>query len=147
MRTITTFSEQWRLANEQVAEVTLIHALSPADHYAETLTWIAELGLNEDYRACELWVVMKDGRTFGFLAATPEYLRDYMERENELSFVSLGLLVVRQITEEAIMNAIETSLSEADTYGVDSLGYRMSDDSADNQDDSLVSESDYETRF
>ena len=144
MRTITTFSEQWPLLNEQVAEVTLLHALSAAEHDAETLAEMAELGINEDYRACELWMKMKDGRTFGFMASTPEYLRDYMERENTATFVLLGLLVVREITEDVIMNALERSLSEVATYGAESLGFRMNDDDADDQDDASVGEADYE---
>ena len=144
MRTITTFSEQWHLLYEQVAEVTLISALSPAEHDAETLAEMAELGINVDYRACELWMTMKDGRTFGFMASTPEYLRDYMERENQASFVLLGLLIVREMTEESILNALESSLLEAATYGAESLGFRMNDDDADDQDDASVGEADYD---
>jgi hypothetical protein len=90
------------------------------------LALIAEQGWDQDYRAVEFWIVLKDGRTFGFMAATPEYLRDYLDRENLLSFVSLGLLVVSQITEQALLDALENSLSQATRYEVDSLGYRMS---------------------
>ncbi|MFL5734779.1 MAG: hypothetical protein ACJ78Q_16605 [Chloroflexia bacterium] len=125
MRTITLFPEQFELVNEQVAEVTFVHALSPEDHDAETLAFMAKEGLHEDYRACDLWIVLKDGRSFGFMAATPEFLRDYMERESALSFVLLGLLVISHLADEAILHALEHSLSQATAYEVESLGFRM----------------------
>jgi hypothetical protein len=135
VRNITSFPERFERLNQQVAEVVLIHALSPADHDPETLAQIAEQGYEEDYRACDLWIELKGGPNYGFMAAMPEYLRDYMDGEmgyqdgeKSLSFVSLGLLVVSQMTEEAILDALEKCLEEAVYWGVAPLGFRMSDD-------------------
>ncbi|MEP6775219.1 MAG: hypothetical protein ABJA50_06435 [Chloroflexota bacterium] len=126
MGTITTFPERFKLVNELIAEITFIHALSADDHDAATLAYLAEHGITEDYRYCELWIVLKDGRSFGYMAALPEYLRYAMDKEGLLSFVSLGLLVVSKMTEEAIMHALEECLSEASYHEVEPLGYRMS---------------------
>lgn|GEM_PF-4777429 len=127
MRDITVFPKELERVNERVAELTLKNPLSRDEQSTEGLELITKYGIEQDYRTCELVLQLKNGRAYGFMAATPEYLRDYMERENLPSFVVLGLLVVREMTEEAILHALETCLDEAAYFGVEPLGYRMSD--------------------
>lgn len=130
-RPMTSFPERFAHLTDQVAELYLIHALSRDDVDVETLAQLEELGVAEDYRACELWITLKRGESFGFLTALPEYLRDYMKNEKELAFIASGLLVVSEMTLEAILYAIEECLSQAKYYGLEHFGYRMSTDEED----------------
>ena len=126
-RTITTFPERFMNVRDQVAELHLNHHLSRDEVDPETLAEMDRLGITEDYRIGDLWITLKDGRVFGFQASTPEYLRYYMDRERELSFVSSGLIVVSEMSLEAILHAIEECLSKAEYYGLEHFGYRMSE--------------------
>jgi hypothetical protein len=136
MRTITSFPERFTQINDQVAELFLKHYLSRDEVDPEDLAQYAEWGIQEEeYRICDIWITLKDGRVFGFQPATPEYLREYMERERELAFVSSGLLVISEMTEEAILNAIEQCFSQAPQFPLEHFGYRMSTGEDDDEDD------------
>jgi hypothetical protein len=133
-RPITSFPAEFQLINEQVAELYFPHAISPDDYEPEEKAEVERMraeGLNvdSDYRCCEFWITLKDGQTFGFAAATPEFLRDYMTRENVSVLAWSGLLVVSEISLDAILKLVEECLSEAPYYGIEHFGYRMSSSS------------------
>ena len=122
-RSIRSFPPEYTYLNDQVDELCLVHYLSISEMDAEDAA--LALQRNEDFSYAEFWIVLKDGRTFGFLAAMPEHLRTHMDREHELSFVSLGLLVVSEVTEKAIMDAVGKCLAKADYHQAEPFGYRM----------------------
>ncbi len=127
MTTITSFPARFGHINKQVDTLNLIHALSPDDLDLETQSLLELLvaeGANVDYRSCDFYIILKDGSCFGFSACTPEYLRDMMERSGTLSFVEAGLLLVSEMTLEAILTALEEALSSAHYYGLEHFGYR-----------------------
>ncbi len=136
-RTITSFPERFTQVNVQVAELYLKHYLSRDEVDSETLAEMDKYGMTEDYRICDLWITLKDGKVFGFQPATPEYLREYMESEHQLAFVSSGLLVVSEMTVEAILFALEECFSHAPDVGLEHFGYRMSTDEDVSEDDSI----------
>jgi hypothetical protein len=133
-RPLTTFPTQFELINEQVSEIYFPHAISPDDYDPEDWAEVEKLRsqgvpVDSDYRVCEFWITLKDGRTFGFQVATPEYLREYMDREKVSNFVSSGLLVVSEVSLDVILEAVEECLSQAPYDGIEHFGYRMSSSS------------------
>jgi hypothetical protein len=129
-RPITSFPAEFQLINEQVEELYFPHAIGPDDYEPEEKAEVERmraegLVIDSDYRECDFWITLKDGRTFGFEAATPEFLREYMDREKETAFVSAGLQVVSEISLEVILKLVEECLSKAPYYGIEHFGYRM----------------------
>src|SRR5207237_4213131 len=97
--------------DERVAELTLTSALSREEHDAEELVFLDEQGIVEDYRVCEFWVTLKDERCFGFAVCTPEFARDYMEREHLSELVWAGLILVSEVTLDTILATLEECIS------------------------------------
>jgi hypothetical protein len=58
----------------------------------------------------DVFVRLKDGRTFAFTAFTPDDMKELMDQDGTLSFISPGMIVVRQMSEEALCEAIEECL-------------------------------------
>ncbi|MEO5951974.1 MAG: hypothetical protein ABIQ44_05825 [Chloroflexia bacterium] len=94
------------------------------------MRWVSEEGYEEDYRVCEWWAVLKNGKTFGFAVCTPEYARDHIDKElPEYSkwpkaLVWSGLILVNEVSLEAIFEALEGCLESSE--GIQQFGYRMS---------------------
>lgn len=55
----------------------------------------------------ELYMTLRDGRTFSFTAYTPVQIERQMQYNNWLSFVDLDTLIVREGSLEAILHALE----------------------------------------
>jgi hypothetical protein len=123
------FPERYRLVNDQVAELHLYYPLSADDVTPEDLApsyqfgegVVLEYGFEHGYY--DFFVTLRDGRCFGFSAHTPEHLRQSMDDEHELSFVTSGLVVVSEITVEAILDALEKCLDKGGLYGLEHFGY------------------------
>jgi hypothetical protein len=75
---------------------------------------------NQSY---DYFVTLKDGRCFGFSAYTPEFLRDYMEREHDISFVDSGIVILSRVTLDSILDSLEKCLDLAKDYGIEHFGY------------------------
>jgi hypothetical protein len=138
-RPIITFPAEFQLINEQIAELYFIHAISPDDYEPEEKAEVERMraegfNIDSDYRCCEFWITLKDGPTYGFAAATPEFLRDYMTRENVRVLPWAGLQVVSEISLDVILRLVEECLSEAIYFGIEHFGYRMA--SVSNEEDS-----------
>lgn len=94
-RHIRKFPEHLRLVGEQVAEVSFWQPLYEGDEEA----FIAERwdltneGFQITYDHYDFCVEMKDGRDFVFTACTPEWVRQYLQREDAISFGSILNLV------------------------------------------------------
>ncbi len=108
---------KYKLINEQIAEVRLYYAFSREEEHPEVLRDIEEGVYVPDYRYYTFLVTMKDGRGYGFAARTPEYIKEQLEREGEIAWVELGLLVVSHISRETLLDALEKVLEEAREYG------------------------------
>lgn len=82
--------------------------------------WIGEIvGTARDGNA-DVLATLEDGRAFAFTAFTPEALRRAMEEENSGSFVCEDLMVLREINEQNVREAIEemSALASLDRFGV-----------------------------
>ena len=85
------------------------------DHPAiAKVTMVSELGPTDDN--IDVWAEMWDGRTFSFTVFTIKSLERLIE--HSLSFVSPGMLMVRELTEESILEA----LVEAERLGIEGFG-------------------------
>lgn len=81
----------------------------------------------------DFFVRLHDGRTFLFVAITPENLRLLMDRDQEKSYLIPGMVVVSAITIDCILDAIEHWLpsSESDVGLIEEFGIlqvRLEDD-------------------
>ena len=123
--TITIFPEKFKLVNEYVQELRLYYEL-PSDREPQedgTLqNQMIPTILPED-RSYDYFVTLKDGRCLGFSAYTPEFLRDYMERDHDISFVDSGIVIVSSVTVDSILDSLEKCLCLAKDYGVEHFGY------------------------
>ncbi|MBV9789385.1 MAG: hypothetical protein JOZ51_14470 [Chloroflexi bacterium] len=75
---------------------------------------------NEDF-----FVRLKNGPNYAFTACTPENILHVMQRDNLKSFISPGLVIVRSLEVESILDAVEACLrltlangESLDHYGV-----------------------------
>ncbi|HST04986.1 MAG TPA: hypothetical protein VLQ48_09640 [Chloroflexia bacterium] len=121
--TMRSFPKRYKLINELVAGINLYYALSPDDFTLEERTLYPQIETAE-YRYYNFFVTLKDGRAFGFCAWTPELVREYMDERKELSFVNSGLLMVSEISIEAVLDALENCLDQARLYGLEHFGFR-----------------------
>ena len=137
-RPITSFPGKYKFLNQEVAKLHLIHAISPDDYdpkdKAEVEKMRAEgINIDEDYRACDLILTMKNGKSYGFMPCTPEYIRDYLDREQERTFVVPGILPVSELTLETILEALEDCIERAPHYHMESFGHFMTSGSHDDE--------------
>jgi hypothetical protein len=72
----------------------------------------------------DVFVRLKNGRTYAFTVFTPDSVKEYMERDGTLSFISPGMIVVRQMSDEALCEAIEECLrfEQDGSYPLDHFG-------------------------
>jgi hypothetical protein len=117
------FPKRYKLINKLVAGIHFYYALTPDDFTQEERALYPKIDAAE-YRYYNFFVTMKDGRGFGFCAWTPELVREYMNDQNEISFVNSGLLMVSEISIEALLHALENCLEEAPLYGLEHFGFR-----------------------
>jgi hypothetical protein len=126
MKVIKKFPKQFKHINKRVKKIVIVNALSRADLDEMGI----EEGYEEDYRVCEWWAVLKNGRIFGFAGATPEYIREhidrgeYPERKPIPALVWSGLILMNEVSLEAIFEALEGCLESSE--GIQQFGYRMS---------------------
>lgn len=121
--TMRSFPKLYKLINELVAGIKFYYALSPEDFTLEERALFPEIETAE-YRYYNFFVTLKDGREFGFCAWTPELVREYMEKQKEISFVNSGLLMVSEISIEALLDGLENCLEQAPLYGLEHFGFR-----------------------
>lgn len=103
-RTITNFPARYPLTNEHVIEIEVVGWLTKEEAEADPNykpQWVHEFS---DF---DFHVRLRDGRVYAFVASTPEFIREYMERESEDSFLSPGLVIVRDISETSFIDAVE----------------------------------------
>ena len=124
MRALRSFPKQYKLVNERVAEVRFYYAFSREEEDVETQSVLDEGVISTDYRNYDFFVTLKDGRGFGFSAYTPEYIRDYLTKERLISFVDSGIVIVSDISVEALLAGLEKSLEGESTYGLEAFGFR-----------------------
>lgn len=123
-KVVTTFPERFQCITEWAAEFHQIHFLSREDYDPGTRVEADASGWTEEFDYCDFYVRLKDGRAFGFSANTPEGLRAQLNRSRALSLVGPGILVVSELTLEALFEALEEALSSAYLYGLEHFGYR-----------------------
>lgn len=70
----------------------------------------------------DVWADLKDGRRFGFTVFTPRNVERLMARRR--SFVSPGMLLVRDLTDDAILDAVQ----EAAALGIEAFGVQQAGD-------------------
>jgi hypothetical protein len=114
MTTITEFPPKYPLTREHVIEIEIIGHLTREE-------WEADPYYDPDMSPCfdnfDFFVRLKDGRVYGFEASLPEFIREYMERENEDSFLSPGLVIIRNLSRESMMDAVERVLHQGLGFG------------------------------
>jgi hypothetical protein len=92
MQTLTTFPSEYKNINAYVASITFPH------------------DIEKDMGNADVLVNLKDGDSYSFTAFTPDNVKYLMEREGLKSFVSPGLVVVREIQVEFILDCIDRYL-------------------------------------
>ena len=110
MTLITTFPTKYPLTNEYVQEIEIVGYLTQEEAEADPGYPPLMLQVHQEYRNFDFFVRLRDGRSYAFVASIPEFIREYMERENEDSFLSPGLVIVRRIDETSVMDAVESWL-------------------------------------
>jgi hypothetical protein len=125
VRRLRTFPKKYKLINEKVAEIRFYYAFSREEEDVEFLRMVDAGEVSTDYREYEFFVTLKDGRGFGFAASTPEYLRDYMDKHGERTYVDSGLVIVGEVTVDTILEALEKCLEGEGSYGLEAYGYRQ----------------------
>src|SRR4051812_45191691 len=95
---IVDFPSEYALTNELVEAIYGYSALSKEEE-TDDISW------QIDYRNIDFFVRLKDSHTYSFTAFTPEFVIDYIERENERSFVAPGLILVRDVNRECLIGA------------------------------------------
>lgn len=121
--TMRSFPKRYKLINELVAGINFYYALSPDDFTLEGRALYPQFE-TEEYRYYNFFVTLKDGRGFGFCAWTPELVREYMDEQKDISFVNSGLLMVSEISIEALLDTLENCLEQARLYGLEHFGFR-----------------------
>jgi hypothetical protein len=107
MTLISTFPPKYALTNEYVQEIEIVGYLTEEEPKADP--GYTSL-IRQEYRNFDFFVRLRVGRSYAFVASTPEFIREYMERENEESFLSPGLVIVRRINETSVIDAVESWL-------------------------------------
>lgn len=121
MTRFTTFPAQYPLANNYVQEIEVYGYLTQEE--AETDPHY-DPDMPGEFRNFDFVVRLRDGRSYTFVASIPEFIREYMERENEDSFLSPGLVIVRHINETSVIDAVERwlELGLHSTLGLEHYG-------------------------
>ena len=124
VRRLTSFPTTYKLINEKIAEIRFYYSFSREEEDPEALKLMDEGLLSTDYRYYTFFVTLKDGRGFAFAARTPEFIREAMEKESQISWVESGLLVVSEISVKTLLDALEKCLEDERDYGLEAFGYR-----------------------
>lgn len=85
-------------------------------HYVKNVLIIDDL-LGGEGNA-DVFMRMKNGQSYSFTAFTPDNAKSFMLAENENAFVSPGLILVRQLSLEAILDALDACLDFQNEYGI-----------------------------
>jgi hypothetical protein len=104
MHTITEFPEQYPLTREHVREIEIVGHLTIEEWEADP-EYDPELPVS--FGDFDFHVTLKNGNAFAFTASLPEFLREYMERENEDSYLSPGLVLIRRLDVASVLHAVE----------------------------------------
>jgi hypothetical protein len=104
MPSITEFPQQYPLTREHVREIDIIGHLTREEWETDPYY---DPDLPVSFGSFDFHVRLKDGRAFGFVASLPESVREYMEKENEDSYLSPGLVLIRRPDIESVLYAVE----------------------------------------
>lgn len=126
MRAIKKFPDEYPLVCRSVEELRLYYPLSEEDEDSNAVVSyeLMKDGFYVDFRHYDFSVTLKDGRSFVFTACTPEYVRDFMEREGSKSFVDAGLILVDSVNLGAMLAGLEQCLEKEYLYGLEHFGIR-----------------------
>lgn len=58
----------------------------------------------------EVRVALRDGRTFGFTAYTPDALVRLMRDSGQMSLIDAGMMIVREVSLDAVRDALDKML-------------------------------------
>ncbi|HET9495027.1 MAG TPA: hypothetical protein VFR15_12420 [Chloroflexia bacterium] len=105
---ITEFPPQYPLTREHVREIEIIGHLTREVWEADP-NYDPELPLS--FGNFDFHVTLRDGRAYGFVGSLPEYIREYMEQENEDSLISPGLVLIRRVDVASVLHAVEEWLT------------------------------------
>lgn len=114
MVVMTKFPDEYPLSQQSVTKIEWYGALSKEEPGIDP-----EMAKFIDYRWVDFCVTLNNGDAYVFTAGTPDFIKEVMERENMKSWLEPGCIVVREINQECILDAVETWLKQADTYGLD----------------------------
>jgi hypothetical protein len=99
MNDITSFPREYVYLNEYVEKINL-----PNKNFGD--------GENDDF-----FVLLKDGRLYSFTAFTTKNIEEIMERDNLKSFISPGLIIVKTVDIDSIMEGIDECLKQSTHKG------------------------------
>jgi hypothetical protein len=80
----------------------------------ETASWM-------DYRYLDYFVGLKNGDTYSFTGHMLDQMREVMEEEGLKSWVEVGGVVLREISIECILDAVENWLAKCEIYGLPNI--------------------------
>src|SRR5512142_46225 len=66
----------------------------------------------------DIWVELKNGQTYGFTVFTVRNIDKLMSQQASLSFVSPGMLIVKIVSDEAIIEAV----TQAEELNIERFG-------------------------
>ncbi len=116
MHQITEFSEDYPNINEMVTRI-YWYALSKEEVEADPDS-DPETASRFDYRFLDYFIDLKDGDTYSLTGRTLEQVKEVMEEENMKSWVEAGGVVLREISDECILDSVEQWLSHFSIYGL-----------------------------
>jgi len=106
----------------------MISLMPHAADYPAILRLVAAIDVPDDLdnldSNTDFFVRLHDGRSFLFVAITPENLRFLMDRDREKSYLIPGMVIVSAITIDCVLDAVEHWLppSEADAGLIGEFG-------------------------
>lgn len=108
-----------------------------AEQYPSLRRWVASIQipgeLDDSGGNTDFFVTLRDGRTFLFVAITPENMRFLMDRDGDRSFLAPGMIVASAVNLDCLLDAIEQWLprDEHDEGLLEHFGVLQSDDIGD----------------
>lgn len=100
MKSIVEFQDIYRYTKNHVKSIDFPHELS-------------ELDGNADF-----FVNLKNGNSYSFTAFTTDNIKELMHKDDLLCFTAPGLIIVRSITIQAILKAVEECLIHSFEGGI-----------------------------